>query len=250
MIMPESLTGRSDDNITINTLPELMVYMVRIIDELSGQYPIKVKIRDTNPNEPGNQEQTIVIPNAAELGAEMFGLSYETQYQVQMLLSMLTRLIPEIIASKNSSIVTQDFVTTITEFLGMRTKERQIDVPCNFTIANINRFEDLMKPSVSYLPGVTDADKHTVSELLHKIHTASQLAAMPNFRTKGELEDLVTEMGSVAKEAHDKPSERLDDFLDFANSQFSAQNKGSNQPRPLVRQVANARSNTAVVPEG
>lgn len=247
--LPENIAKESSAQAEINTVPELLVYTVRQIDAIAGQFPIRIKLTDTDPSTEGNQTETVVFPNQAEMMAEMFGVTYESNLNLQTLVLMMMRLVPEVIASKNSSIVSQDFLTTIAEYMGMRTEDKSIKVPCNFNPARADSLNKLMTESDQYLKGIKDADPHTMVEWLQKIATYSQIAAAPHFRGKDQMEELTEEIKSFAEEPGEKSEADWEKFIDNMNSQFSPFNRTPNANRPRVFTLENLDDQNAPIPQ-
>jgi hypothetical protein len=106
---PALLVQENDAESTLENHAQLWEWQARNLDALMGQFPIKIKVKDSDPTTEGNQEVEIKLPNVAETLAELFGLVYQAETNGDLLVEMLLRLIPEVLATKNASLIGQSY---------------------------------------------------------------------------------------------------------------------------------------------
>ena len=82
IIYPKTLQGSSKETTSIKNISQLIIQIHKYLDETLGQWPVNLKIPDTDLTTPGDQESpTISLPNIAELLAELYGAELQSQIQ-------------------------------------------------------------------------------------------------------------------------------------------------------------------------
>lgn len=246
--VPTLLTEEDSNSTDLNSLPQAIAWFARNLDATAGAWPLQIKIEDTDPLTEGNQSETVSFPNQSELLAELFGLNYESSLNTAILTQAIFKLIPEVLAIKSSSLRNQDFITTITEYLGMRTQDKEIEVPNNFNPEDTRSIRAVLQPSNVYVRGIKNDDPHTLVSWLQQINYWAQIAAIPHFRGKDQLENLAAEINSFTKEPGERSAEDWEKFIDHVNSQFSPLNRDKNHGRPKAYSVDDLRNDATQIP--
>ena len=248
LVVPRILTQDSSEVESLAGIPQAIAWLVRNIDATTGSYPIKINIEDTDPTTPALESSEIEFPNPAEFNAELFGLAYETNQNLQIAVTAIMQLIPEVIATKNAAIINQDFITTIAEYMGMRTEDKEINVTSNFNPERPDNLQEFFSQSNMVLKGVKDADPHTMVQWLQKIHYWAQLAAIPSFRSESEIENLEQEIDSLGTEPIQEADEAWDQFREYVNNQVSTLNRDDANPRPKIIPLIDPTEPGATIP--
>ena len=137
MEVPESLLqGFGDELKKIESNAEFLHWLTYQFDSLVGQFPVDIEVKDIDPLKDGDQKKTIQLPNIAEAIAEIYGLTIKSSVNQEVELNMLLRLAAEIVATKNASVVTQDYARANAQFLGYKANFKPRELQYNFDFAN------------------------------------------------------------------------------------------------------------------
>lgn len=248
--VPKLLSADNTEEEDLENLPQTIVWFAKQFDAVSGQYPIKIQIEDTDPITNGDQSQTISLPNQAEAIAEMFGLAYESNMNCELAVNMLFRLIPEVVAAKNSSMITQDYAQALTNWMGFRTKSIARKIDSNFNPLRADSMADFLKPSKYEVQGIEDDDPHTLVEWIQQIKYAVALMKASVFRSPEEAENLLGEMKTVIDNGQPEDSgESWEQFIDALNRANSNLTDRNFHPRPKAINVDDVLNPGTVLPD-
>jgi hypothetical protein len=167
--VPEAIYGNSDKTTKLQDVPNLWAYWFRQMDSLMGQWPIEIEIEDDDPTKEGKQTIKLELPNIAETLAEIFGLTYKIDTTGDLTTEMILRLIPEIIATKNSTLTTQDYAKANASYLGYRGNPVNRRVEYAFDVEEIDSLPGLLKESTKNIQGWQEEDPDTVDAYLKRL---------------------------------------------------------------------------------
>lgn len=247
--VPRLLSADSTDSESLENLPQAIVWFARQFDAVSGQYPIKIEIADTDPLTNGDQSQVIQLPNQAEAIAELFGLAYEANTNSELAVNMLFRMIPEIVAAKNSSLIAQDYVQAITNWTGFRTKAKARQVDSNFNPLRADTLGEFLKESRYEIEGIEDDDPHTLVEWIQQIKYAVAIIKASVFRSPEEADNLLGEMKGVIDNQPEDAEESWEKFVDALNRANSNLTDRNFHPRPRATPVNDVLDPTTILPD-
>jgi hypothetical protein len=168
LLEASDLEDMSEDEINdkayekIESIPQLMLWLTKALDELIGKFPIKMEIAESdlvslkeefeewegnnkapNPNLPfylqndklisyrkqnGKIVKTIKIPNLAEGIAEMLGADLISQQNQTLGLELATRSLLETGSTKNLGVQIHALAEAIADYLGFESQDKIIDV--------------------------------------------------------------------------------------------------------------------------
>jgi hypothetical protein len=171
--VPQSLYGNSDKTTKLQDVPNLWGYWLRQMDALMGQWPIDIEIEDDDPTQEGRQVKKLELPNIAETLAEIFGLAYKIDTTGDLTTEMMLRLIPEVIATKNSSLTTQDYVKANASYLGYRGNPVTRKVEYAFDVEQVDSLPGLLKTVTKNIQGWQEEDPDTVDSYLKRLMFAA-----------------------------------------------------------------------------
>jgi hypothetical protein len=143
------------------------------MDALMGQWPIDIEIEDDDPTQEGRQVKKLELPNIAETLAEIFGLAYKIDTTGDLTTEMMLRLIPEVIATKNSSLTTQDYVKANASYLGYRGNPVNRKVEYAFNVEQVDSLPGLLKTVTKNIQGWQEEDPDTVDAYLKRLMFAA-----------------------------------------------------------------------------
>lgn len=161
--------GKADSTATMENHAQLWEWLARNMDALAGQFPIKIKIEDSNLVEAGNQELEIELPNLSETLAEIFGLAYQAEIKTDLLSEILLRLVPEVIAAKNASIIGQSYSKANASYLGYPGNFKTTEVSSNFNLKESKKLPELLKESKSKILTWKDESKDTLEAQVQRL---------------------------------------------------------------------------------
>ncbi|WP_143780334.1 hypothetical protein [Leptolyngbya sp. 'hensonii'] len=181
--LPATLLTGKDSPVRIESLADWLAWFVGSMDGVVGQFPVEVEIQDTDPTKSGNQSKRISLPNISEALAEIYGLTLNGAIDSDLSINMLTRVLAEIVATKNAAIVTQDYARGNAEFLGYRGnhKTREIDYAVNPT--KLDSLEDLLQQSKQKIVGWENEEKDTLFGAVAKLLFAAGIIKAVFYRT-------------------------------------------------------------------
>ena len=150
-------------------------WLVRQIDALLGQYPIKIHLEDSDLIKVGDQPVDISLPNVAESLAELAGMAIYNQAKVDALLGVVLRNLIETGSNRQQSIVSYHLLQGIQEYLGYTSKEKieEIDFTFNPLVASAESPEpesltEALKPSKIKVKVEENDDKDNLSLISEK----------------------------------------------------------------------------------
>lgn len=250
--VPESLLqGLGDGTKKMESNAEFLHWLTYQIDSLVGQFPVDIDVKDIDPLKEGEQKKTIQIPNIAEAIAEMYALTLKSSVNQEVELNMLLRLAAEIIATKNASVVAQDYARANATFLGYKAnyKPRELQYNFDFTGASLDPrskepivLEKLLKTVTGYVQGWEIADKETVVGFLQKLMFSAGIIKAVFFRGKGQQKELNREISAMTAD-ETAQEEKFEAFIKEINDPNSRFNKNA-QDKPEIKDETPPDSNS------
>lgn len=247
---PNNLAIENSPVETMENHTQLWAWLARNIDGLNGQFPIKLVIDDTDPTKEGEQSTEIELPNIAEAMGEIFGLAYQSEIKIDLLSEIILRLVPEIIATKNASLVSQSYSKANASYLGYKANLKPTEVPCNFNLEDVESIPDLLKDSKVKLLTYRDESKETLQDTLERLMYAASIIKSA-FVVRGEDKDrLVETISSMFQDEIDnvESGNKTDwaDWLGKINRNTSFENKGQ-RIQPKIEIVDNSGVNDGTI---
>ena len=204
-------------------IPAMMGWLIEQIDAVTGQFPIEIEVEDTDPTTEGNQTQKVSLPNIAETMAELYGLALKGGISADLHTDILLRMVAEVIATKNSTLVTQDYAKANASFLGYRGNPKKRTINYAFDPANLGDLTKVLKPSEKDIVGFTEDDPETAVGFLQRIVFVSGLLKEIFFRNKDRMPDLIDQIEQfTGGESGDDSA--WEGYLENLNSPNSLQN--------------------------
>lgn len=202
--VPASLTDDSPSTVQIQSVAHFMAHVVKLLDNVTGRYPIKIKVKDADATQEGDQSVTLDLPNQAEAIAEMFGLVLQIRTETDAILSAAIRALTEAGAAKQAATIAVDYGRANAEFLGYEGKQKIRNVPFAFT-PGATKLHDLLKESHQKVKGWENADKDDLSEALQPLLEMASRWNAQNYRNVGtdntiaRLKEILAAGGDLAE---------------------------------------------------
>ena len=235
--VPQTLLGYTDADPpeTIRDLSSYLDWFIRQFDALVGNFPIKIRVEDIDPLTPGNQVKEIELPNISEALAEMYGMNIGTSVNADVSVNFLMRLASEMIATKNSSLITQDYVRANAAFLGYKGNPARREINYSFDPAKLGSLDEFLKESKGYVVGWEEDDKESVVGFLQRIVFSAGIIKAAFFRDNKRLAELQKEIESMMSGDKVATDAEWNAILALINSPTEYFNKDS-IPKPRVRE--------------
>jgi hypothetical protein len=182
---------------------------------LIGEFPIDIKIQDVDPLTEGNQEQEIKLMNVAETLTELYALAAKSSINGDLHTNFLTRLAAEVIATKNASIVTQDYARANAQFLGYKGNPKKRKIPYAFDPESLDSLEKLLKNSEKFVQGWQEDDPESVVNYLQKIVFSAGIIKAVFFRGGSQATQLISELRNLIDPESDVQQTRNEDWEAF-----------------------------------
>lgn len=226
--VPSSLLGYTDKEkpIKIGDLSSFIEWFVSQFDALVGKFPIEIEIEDSDPTQPGNQFKRIELPNISEALAETYALAISTSTNADLSINFLMRLAAEVIATKNATLITQDYARGNAAFLGYKGNPAKREVDYAFNPQSMEHLDQLLSESKGYVQGWQEDDPETVVGFLQKIVFASGIIKAVFFRNQKQMKQLQRELESLTSQDREADEKDWKKFVDMINQFDSAFNKG------------------------
>lgn len=234
--VPETLLTYSDKRpaIKIRSLSEYLGWFVQQVDGLVGQFPIEVTIEDIDPLQKGNQTKKIELANISEALAEMYGQGVSTQLNSSVSINFLMRLASEVIATKNSSLITQDYVRANAAFLGYKGNPKKRVIDYSFNPSKLETLDEFLQESKGNIVGWDEDDKESVVSYLQKIVFSAGIIKAVFMRSPKQLHVLKKEFDNLVTQEDFDEKKVWEAFLKFLNDPNSFVNLNQG-PMPNVK---------------
>lgn len=236
--LPEYLLADRTKNIQVENVVDFLAWLTKNIDAISGQWPIEIEIEDTNPLQKGDQSKKMPLPNMAESLAELYGMSFKSAINTDILIQFCMRLAAETMAAKNAALIAQDYVKANAEFLGYRGNPKRREIDYAFDPDNLGSLEEILNESKQSIVGWENQQKDTVLEFLQRLMYVASLWKARHLKSPKDISKIAQSVQNMAQQAGD--SEEVWKFfieaLNNPNSYFYGADKDPNAA-PEVKEV-------------
>lgn len=266
-VEPPTLSYFGDESYTtLKNLPQQNSWIVKVLDELLGNFPISIKIQDSDLLKVGDQTQTMRLPNIAETLAEQMGILMLTQTQLDLISNTVVRGLLETGQAKKLSLLNYYLLDCLRDYAGFKTKENIIEMEYSynpFASDKEKEFEDkengkgvtkqeedpdwekksfserLLTPkNVKIAVEEIDQKENLVNDLLKLRESYSIIKAALTRPVKDE-QQLRKHFENLAKAMEDEPDksnkDEFDRFLDKAELGFTQDGTTSHPDQPYGR---------------
>jgi hypothetical protein len=179
--VPKYITDESKGNTSIENLTRFTSYLVKQLDAVSGNYPLKIEVEDTDLTKEGNQTKKISIPNTAEALAELLSQILLIKSETSAILNTAIRSLTEIASTKQTSLITHDQVTAAAHFLNYKTKQVEKEVGFTCTPGK-EKLEEFLKEGKIKIISTEYDDKQDLSDYLEPLLSMAAMYRVQNFR--------------------------------------------------------------------
>jgi len=230
--VPKTLLKYTDpQQESIPSIIELLGWQIRQFDAISGQFPIEIQVVDNDPTKPGNQTKKYELPNISEALAELFGLTLSTAANADAAVNVGIKTAAEVVATKNATLITQDYAKANASFLGYRgnTVPRKVDY--SISPFKQDNLEDFLQPGSAFIQGWREQDPETVVGFLQRIVFAAGIIKAVYFRDRKAIKRLQREIDTMLENGDTNDGNAWKIFLEELNKPDGIYNKDLN-PKP------------------
>jgi len=223
----QTLTTYSDSEskLKIEGFAQYIAWFIQQFDLLVGQFPIELEIEDVDPLTKGDQKKRVEIPNLSEALAELYGLALTGSVNADVGIQFLMRLAAEVIATKNATLITQDYAKANASFLGYRGNAKKHEIEYAFNPTKLDSLEDFLQNSKAYIVGWAEEDKETVVGFLQRLMFSAGIIKSVFMRDKKLIGQLNQELAALVLE-DPKDEEQWRKFLERFNNPENIYNTG------------------------
>jgi hypothetical protein len=224
------LASGSSQSTSLESLTQFVGWQTLQMDGLLGQFPITIKIEDSDATQAGNQERTIHLHNVAETLAELYALSAKTSAMSDAHTHTLMRLAAEAVAIHTGVAVNQDYVKAISSYLGFASNTPTREIEFAFDVTKLDSLDTLLKTVKKKVIGFQDTDKNTVQDYLEKLMFAAGIIKTVFYRKAGQAPELLRQIASIlgTGAAARQEDDAWDGFVESMNDVTGQMN--ANQP--------------------
>jgi hypothetical protein len=241
--VPKTLLGYNAGQSKLENITEFVAWQATQMDGLLGQFPITVKIEDSDATQAGNQEKTVLLHNVAETMAELYALSAKSSAMSDAHTHILMRLAAEAVTIHSGVAVNQDYVKAIASYLGFASNTPTRDLQFAFDVTKLDSLDTLLKTVTKKVVGFQDTDKNTLQDYLEKLMFAAGIIKTVFYRKSGQAPEIIKQIASIlgTEEEGQREEDAWDNFIESMNNVNGLMN--ANQPTKPHVVDRNADSN-------
>ncbi len=255
--LPVSVLQKEDGEVVkIESLSQMLLWLIDSLDERLGKFPIPITIEDTDPLKEGNQKKEFEIPNIAEMLTEQYGMIFQSTVQSQIQLNIQTNLLIENGLLKQSLTRTENILNEIIEYFGWEIKQSTVKVDIPFTPSKSN-YDEFLQPSkvdVKRIDRIDNKANLGLDVVLAKLMEAATIIKQTNFRKINPNANVASQIADYARLGLDvynavKDNDKKDDqqWENF-KEKVSSESFYGNEEKPIIGDVdGNASSSDRTV---
>jgi hypothetical protein len=167
--------------VTINSLTDFMAWQATRLDEVLGEFEIRVQVSHPDIKNKKTVTDTITLPNLAEAVAELFTVITDMATSVQIILNITNRMIIEVGTLKTSEFRNYNAVLSIIDYLGFNYTQSVDNVPLLHTPGATN-FVDLLQEFQQNTDYIKYEDSNTLTSALQSLLQAAAIIRAVHYR--------------------------------------------------------------------
>jgi len=186
-----NLVDEKPEDKKIETLPELLLWVVEQIDGIAGQFPIDIEIKDTDAVKAGEQSKKVQIFNLAEGIAELYGQASLTNITQSAQTQISLRSVSELVSLKVATLVSQDLIRVVVDCMGARTRREKREFNLAFKVGGdgpVEKLSELLQNSTGTFAGFEYDREDAVFEYLERLMFAASIVKGAFFKGSSRLE--------------------------------------------------------------
>lgn len=209
--MPESFNRSVNGTTRISSIPEFQQWLGVQLSDLIGEFPKKIKIKDANLLEDGDQGIEIELMNLSEAIADIYGTSIRGTAVNEVLMAFATRIAVEICSVKAATLVGQSYSKATALALGYKMEEEKELIPFGFNFtADATKLEDFLENTEKKITVWKCKEPSSAWEYFERLmYVAGLLKAKTLRKESSTIDDTINRIVDSGFLSGDK----LDDFI-------------------------------------
>jgi hypothetical protein len=209
--VPNDITDKTAGTRKITSLAVAHHQDTLIKDQLAGEYPVEIEVKDTNLLAEGNQSIKLKFENQAELITEVMALAYQAKVTSEAALNLTARNLSESGANKNQTYQVWNLLLAMAEYIGFQLDQEKKKVPFAYD-PKANSLDGLLKETQQEQVVFKWKGGKDLQSWLADLGYAATLVKASVFRPTGSLE----ETKELLKESLKEPGQETDpDAVEF-----------------------------------
>jgi hypothetical protein len=205
--------GNGQGSQSIDNYAELQVYLLKQLSQMLGQTEIKVKVKDSNLAQEGDQEVELKFANLSEAIAELTGLALTNQaLSSASLNAAMTSTVQAGMAFSTAAVVDKN-LGEILEYLGFAVQRRTFEVPLAYTPGK-NSPDEFLEDSTAKLSYWRNDDRNTLQNHISTLEQAAAIIRAAFFERISEGDDGAEDIKGKIREAVGGVDGDFDTFLE------------------------------------
>ena len=247
-LVVEGVEEEEENQVETRQLSEFFLWQLQAFDSVLGQFPIKIKIDDTDLIKTGDQSLSLNFPNLAETISELIGYALINKSNNDALLEIVLKTLVETGQIKQQSIQNYYLSAAIQEYLGFETKQKNKEVDFPFNPRVLEEDEEnrtlakILESSNLKVPIESNSDDNTLEKHLYSLVEAARIIKAVHFRgidlkeNPGEqIANLIKKSAAIADGLDFNQEEDLEDFLENVEQGFANKFTGKDITTPYNR---------------
>ena len=148
--------------------------------------------------------------------------------------NFLMRLASELIATKNATLITQDYVRANAAFIGYRGNPKKREINYSFNPTKLDTLDEFLQESKGFIVGWDEEDKESLVSYLQKIVYSAGIIKAVFMRSPKQLDILRKELLNMADKSNATDEKEWKSILEFLNDPNGFFNRDG-APQPRVR---------------
>lgn len=232
--MPRNMVDDRAGMLRVNNIAAMLFYQIEQVDTIAGEFPIKIKVKDINPLEEGDQEIEIETPNLAETLTEIMGFQIKNSVDVNVLLEFCVRIAVELAEIKNGTIINNSIVDSILAWLGLEVDDAEKTVKYSINPRGEGDWGNVLKDEEGKIKIVDLKEKQSLMPILQKLVFAAHVIKAKHFKTNSQISDWIGQIRDAIDDNGEQGS--WEEFIDLINTD-GAINRTPGAPKPNARNI-------------
>jgi hypothetical protein len=248
--LPNNLGSGQGGQTTITNYAKLQIYHFTQLSHMLGQTKIRIKVKDSDLTQEGNQEQILDFDNISEALAEIAGMAITNQaVSAAALKAALTGVIQSGMAFTTAATIDQN-LGEIIEWLGFGMQRKTFEVPLAYTPGKSSPDEILQESQANLSYWKLD-DKNTLQTHITTLEQAAAIIRAALWERIGSEAQGAQAIKDKVREVADSIGSDFDTFLERTEQGFTdAPGQTDITPygrpfgeRPRIRKIGGGNAN-------
>lgn len=244
----ENDEDNEDTRVKANQLSEYLLWQLSAFDSVIGQFPIKIKIEDSDLIQTGDQPIELSFPNLAETLADLIGFNLTNKTTSNALLEIALKQLAETGQNKQQIVQSYYLLAAIQEYLGFETKQiiKEVDFLFNPNMLaeppSEHSLSKALAPSKVKVAIEDNIDEDSLEKHMVALIEAARIIKAVHYRSinlngdaVGQLASIFKNAGNLADKFDDDSRKKLKAYLERVEIGFSNEINFADPTKPYGR---------------